>query len=264
MFATLTDHLVNFVKRLLAEPGRGGFKILEVGAGFGGTTTALAEALQKIGNIRYTFTDVSPTLVDQARKSFAKYSWMDFQTLDLEKEPPSTLQNKYDMIIATNVVHATSNLVRSCTTMRALLRSGGFICLSEITRPIDWFDIVFGLLSGWWAFNDGRKYALQTAEDWMRDFNKAGFASTHYSCSSSAESLSQQLLLGMTKLSKVAEASPSTDSRLKARYSVETLVYKIVDETSIAADVYLPGNKGTKGACLLVCSISVFVQLTLY
>ena len=248
MFATLTDHLVNFVKRLLAEPDRGFFKILEVGAGFGGTTTALSEALQAIGNVRYTFTDVSPTLVDQARKSFAKYPWMDFQTLDLEKEPPLALRAKYDMIIATNVVHATSNLVRSCTTMRALLRSGGFICLSEITRPIDWFDIVFGLLSGWWAFNDGRNYALQNAEDWMRDFQKAGFTETDYSSSTSAESLSQQLLLGVKKPSKVAEASPSTDNRLKARYSIETLVYKTIDETPIEADVYLPGRQGSKGS----------------
>lgn len=240
MFATLTDHLVNFMERLLAQKGRPTFKVLEAGAGFGGTTTVLAEKLQGIGNVEYTFTDVSPTLVDQAQKTFSKYSWMNFQVLDLEKDPPPLLFSKYDMIVATNVVHATSNLVRSISAIKALLRPGGFVCLSEITRSIEWHNLVFGLLSGWWCFNDGRTYALQHAEEWMRDFKKAGFSSMSYSDGDSAEARSQQLLIGSTRPRKVQLGDLRVESKLRPKYRIQTMVYKIVDNTHIEADVYFP------------------------
>lgn len=240
MFATLTEHLVNFVNKLLEVKGRGVFRILEAGAGFGGTTTALAEKLQGIDDVEYTFTDVSPTLVDQARRTFSKYPWMDFQVLDLEKDPSSSLLSKYDMIVATNVVHATSNLVRSISTLKALLRPGGFICLSEITQSIEWHNIVFGLLSGWWCFNDGRTYAIQSAQEWMRDFKRSEFSSVSYSDGYSAEARSQQLLIGSTRPPKVQPGGIRINSKLGQKCRVQTMVYKVVDDTPIEADVYFP------------------------
>lgn len=242
MFATLTDHLVNFVDRLLAQRRRGAFRVLEVGAGFGGTTTALAEKLQEIGNIEYTFTDVSPTLVDQARKTFSRYSWMNFEVLDLERDPSPSLLSKYDMIVATNVVHATSNLVSSISTMKTLLRPGGFVCLSEITRSIEWHNLVFGLLSGWWCFNDGRTYALQSAEEWMRDFKRAKFSSVSCSNGYSAEARSQQLIFGSTRPRKVQPSDTRINSKLRPKCRMQTMVYKIVDDTNIEADVYFPSK----------------------
>lgn len=243
MFATLTEHLVNFVDRLLSHNHTGVFKILEVGAGFGGTTTALSEKLHAIGNVEYTFTDVASTLVDQARKTFSRYSWMDFQVLDLEKEPPAEQKGKYDMVIATNVVHATPDLVRSLSNMKALLRPGGFVCLSEITRPIEWHNLVFGLLPGWWCFKDGRTYALQSAEEWMRDFKTAGFVSMAFSSGSNQESSSQQLLIGSTRVSKTQNGNVPFNRTPRARCRIETLVYKVVDNTPIEADVYFPTTK---------------------
>lgn len=74
MFATLTDHLVSFVDKLLVYKGRLSFKVLKARASLKGITTVLAEKLQRIGNIEYTFTNISPTLVKQARKTFSKFS----------------------------------------------------------------------------------------------------------------------------------------------------------------------------------------------
>lgn len=241
MFATLTDHLVNFISRMVATEHPGTIRILEVGAGFGGTTTLLAEKLQKSSEaIKYTFTDISSTLVDKSRKTFSKYPWMDFETLNIEKYPPAHLQGKYDIVIGTNVVHATANLVDSCRNLRGLLKLGGFVCLSEITRVIDWHNLVFGLLAGWWCFNDGRTYALQSADAWMSDLKKAGFTSTSFSSGSSQESKSQQLLIGSTRPFKVPIRLSPTISKLRRSYRIETVVYKEVDDTQIHADVYLP------------------------
>ncbi|KAL8919581.1 MAG: hypothetical protein Q9208_006698 [Pyrenodesmia sp. 3 TL-2023] len=240
MFATMTDQLLLFVKRILEHAGLNGIRILEVGAGFGGTTATLAKLLQGSGSkVQYTFTDVAPTLVDKARKTFSEYSWMDFATLDLEKDPPTALRGKYDMVIATNVVHATSNLVASTRRIRSLLRDGGFMCLSEITKTIEWHNLVFGLLPGWWCFNDGRSYALQSAAEWMEVFSKAGFESVAYSTGTSAEAESQQLLIGSTRACKQPNL-PSVQAN--GGHRVRTVVYKTVDDTDIHADIYFPNE----------------------
>lgn len=241
MFATMTDQLLLFIKRILKQAGTNVIKILEVGAGFGGTTAALAEVLQESGcEVRYTFTDVAPTLVDKARKTFAKYSWMDFSTLDLERDPPPTLQGKYDMVIATNVIHATSNLVDSSRRLKTLLKDGGFMCLSEITKIIDWHNLVFGLLPGWWCFNDGRSYALQSAQEWMEVFKKAGFETVSYSTGPSAEANSQQLLIASTRASNMDKLSSPPGRRVDRDHELQTVIYKTVDDTNIHADIYFP------------------------
>ncbi|KAL8754939.1 MAG: hypothetical protein Q9184_004954 [Pyrenodesmia sp. 2 TL-2023] len=240
MFATMTDQLLLFVKRIIEHAGSNGIRILEVGAGFGGTTATLAKLLQESGcKVEYTFTDVAPTLVDKARKTFSEYSWMNFATLDLEQDPPAALRGKYDMVIATNVVHATSNLVASTRRIKSILRDGGFMCLSEITKIIEWHNLVFGLLPGWWCFNDGRSYALQSAEEWMEVFRKAGFKAVSYSRGPSAEAESQQLLIGSTKTCKQADPPPA---RLNGGSRVHTVVYKTIDDTDIHADIYLPNE----------------------
>lgn len=154
-----TETLVDLMERILSEGdnGKGVVKILETGGGFGGTTTRVAKMLAQLGRpIQYTFTDISPKLVKAAKAKFAQYKWMQFQTLDLEKDPPSKLQGQYDIVLGTNVVHATADVVQSSIRIRSLLREGGFIMLSEVTQIMDWYDLVFGLLSGWWAFTDGR------------------------------------------------------------------------------------------------------------
>ena len=242
--AVMTSHLLNFFSKLLEEnTSEGTLRILEVGAGFGGTTRRLAEMLEKFGQpVEYTFTDVSSLLVKEARKKFSQYSWMDFQVLNLERDPPASLQAKYDVVIGTNVVHATSNIVNSTTRLRSLLKKGGFMVLSEVTRIVDWYDLVYGLLDGWWAFKDTRAYPLQPAEDWVRDLQEAGFESISYSKGDTEESNTQQLIIGSTKPSKVSSTSEPVEIKLRKGFRVETMPYKIVDETEILADVYLPEN----------------------
>ena len=248
--AVMTSHLLNFFDKLLAEnPHEGTLRILEVGGGFGGTTKRLAEMLEKSGRpVQYTFTDVSSLLVKEARKKFAKYSWMDFQGLNLEKDPPASLQGTYDIAIGTNVVHATSSIVRTTKRLRSLLKKDGFIVLSEVTRIVDWYDLVYGLLDGWWAFNDSRVYPLQPADDWIKDLHEAGFETASYSKGDTEESNTQQLIIGSTRSSKVPVASSEpAQARLRQSFRTETMPYKIVDDTEIPADVYFPENPTAAG-----------------
>lgn len=241
--AVMTDHLLSFFNQLLKGTTlKGPLRILEVGGGFGGTTKRLAETLERLGvPVEYTFTDISSMLVKEARKKFAKHSWMEFQSLNLEKDVPASLQGKYDIAIGTNVVHATSNIVTSTKRMRSLLREGGFIVLSEVTRIVDWYDLVYGLLDGWWAFKDSRTYPLQPADDWVRDLKEAGFETVSYSKGNTEESNTQQLIIGSTKPSQVLPTSSGPPNiRLNQSYRTKTVPYKIVDDTEILADIFFP------------------------
>lgn len=248
--AVMTDHLINFFTQLMKDASNDEpLRILEVGGGFGGTTKRLAETLKRSGRpVEYTFTDISSMLVKEAKKKFSQHSWMDFQSLNLEKDISATLQGSYDVVIGTNVVHATSDIVKSTTRMRSMLRKGGFIVLSEVTRIVDWYDLVYGLLDGWWAFTDSRTYPLQPVGDWVRDLKHAGFESAAYSKGNTEESNTQQLIIGSTRPSKVPSSSTPSKATLSQSYRTETMPYKTVDGTEILADVFLPETPVAGGA----------------
>ena len=248
MLSTLTEQLVTFIRTIVASSSTTSkatpIRVLEVGAGFGGTTTRLAEVLQESGlPVSYKFTDISPSLVKNAKSKFAKYPWMEFQALNLETDMPASLQDTYDIVLGTNCVHATTNKTKTITRLKSLLNSQGFIVLSEVTQLVDWYDIVFGLLDGWWLANDGSTYPLQPPESWVRSFETAGFSSNRisYTQGPSPESNTQRLLIASNNQKVTAPLR-----REEKGPSVQTVVYKEVDGTQIEADIYMPTQASTK------------------
>ncbi|KAL9078892.1 MAG: hypothetical protein Q9157_002187 [Trypethelium eluteriae] len=245
MFSTLTEQLATFLRALFQSVkanARSPVNILEVGAGTGGTTLRLAETLEAAGiPVRYTFTDISSNLVSKARQKFEKYTWMSFSTLNLEEEITDAFRNKFDIVISTNCVHATTNRTVSCRRLRETLKKGGFIVLSEVTRKINWYDICFGLLDGWWLAEDGPSYPLQPASAWMSTFKDAGFISVGFSQGPTLEANTQRLLIGSTKDWSLSTLSISDQVKpQRGLFTLETMVYKEVDGVQIHADVYLP------------------------
>ena len=240
MLSTLTEQLVTFIRAVVSSSKNTSsdtpLRILEVGAGFGGTTTRLAEVLQASGVlVSYKFTDISPSLVKGAKAKFAKYPWMEFQPLNLEKDMPAELKDTYDIVISTNCVHATTNKTKSISRLKSILNAQGFIVLSEVTQLIDWYDIVFGLLDGWWLANDGSTYPLQPPESWVKSFEVAGFNRISYSQGPSPESNTQRLLVASNN-QKVTTPLRNKEKQL----GMQTVVYKEIDGTRIEADIYLP------------------------
>ncbi|TAQ89052.1 hypothetical protein B7494_g2621 [Chlorociboria aeruginascens] len=102
--------------------GGGKFRILEVGAGTGGTTHHIVSHLKSHGiPFEYVFTDLSASLVAAAKKKFkGVVDNMSFQALDLEKPVSAEYLESFHCIIATNCVHATRDLV---ATLRRLLQT---------------------------------------------------------------------------------------------------------------------------------------------
>ena len=60
--------------------------ILEIGAGTGGTTSALLPVLPA-GRTRYVYTDVSPLFTARARDRFAAFPFVEYATLDISRDP---------------------------------------------------------------------------------------------------------------------------------------------------------------------------------
>lgn len=242
MLSTLTEQIVAFLQTVVTtSSGDAPIRILEVGAGFGGTTTRLAEVLQSSGvPVSYKFTDISPSLVKNAKVRFANYPWMEFQSLNLETEMPASLKDTYDIVIGTNCVHATSNKTKTVGRLRSVLNAQGFIVLSEVTQLVDWYDIVFGLLDGWWLA-EVDAYPIQPPDSWVRSFEEAGFSKISYSRGPSAESNTQRLLVASNN-QKVTAPLRSEEKRT----AMQTVVYKEVDDTQIEADIFLPTQASSK------------------
>ncbi|BAB74378.1 hypothetical protein DSM107007_52650 [Nostoc sp. PCC 7120 = FACHB-418] len=157
-------------------------RILEIGAGTGGTTAHLLPELAQ-RNIEYFFTDVSPLFLSKAQQQFADYSCVRYQLFDVEK-PPTTqgfTENSFDIIIAANVLHATEDLRQTIIHIKQLLSRGGLLILLEGVQPVWWLDLIFGLTEGWWRFQDydlRPHHPLISSEQWQKLFTQEGFDST--------------------------------------------------------------------------------------
>lgn len=98
----------------------------------------------------YTYTDVSVGFFEKAAELFTAYKdRMTFKVLDVEKSPSTQgyETGTYDVIIASNVLHATTSMQRTLEHTRQLLKPGGYLMLLEITNngPIRFSNLMGGL-----------------------------------------------------------------------------------------------------------------------
>nr|A0A1B4XBK1.1 RecName: Full=Polyketide methyltransferase sdnL; AltName: Full=Sordarin/hypoxysordarin biosynthesis cluster protein L [Sordaria araneosa]BAV32156.1 polyketide synthase [Sordaria araneosa] len=188
------------------------FRILEIGAGTGGTTRHVIQRLCESGfqaQFEYVFTDISTALVASAKRQFKKsfpQARMSFDLLDIEQPPKMEYLSQFDVIISTNCIHATKNLDNTLGNLRKLLRTDGAVMLVETTQKMCWLDIVVGFFGGWWLFEeggDGRDYALIDEEDWSERMKKAGFGEVLWTEGKSEESKTVRLIGGFLGLGDV-------------------------------------------------------------
>lgn len=233
MYAAVTMLLGSYLDRALGDV-QGRIHILELGGGTGGTTKYIVDHLVR-QNIQfaYTFTDLSGSLVAAAKKKFAGRDYMDFRVLDVEKSPPDDLLNHNHIIISTNCIHATKNLTETLANIRPMLRNDGFLSLVEFTQNISWFDLVFGLLDGWWLFNDGRTHVLASEAFWEKSMKAAGFKQVAWTSGSSLEANTLRIITAF-------QEEPATKQHVAKVPTMETVIFKQVGETSLHADIYYP------------------------
>lgn len=181
LYNTISFGYGDFV-RLLSH-SRPTLRILEVGAGTGGTTELILRDLGHEGGLpqysTYTFSDVSPGFFPQAKERFSYAANMEYKVLDISKDPlaqgfePAT----YDLVVAANVVHATPSLKESLSNIKKLLRPGGILVLAEVCTELRAPAYVFGNFAGWWlGEGDGRENVpYVSVERWDTELRTSGF-----------------------------------------------------------------------------------------
>lgn len=156
-----------------------GVRVLEIGAGTGGTTAHILPHLRP-EQTEYVFTDVSALFTSKAQEKFKDYPFVNYQTLDIEQDPSTQgfEPHQYDLIIAANVLHATADLRQTLQHIQQLLEPKGMLILLEGTIRQRWLDLIFGLLEGWWRFNDldiRPNYPLLPIREWQKLLKSSGF-----------------------------------------------------------------------------------------
>jgi acyl transferase domain-containing protein len=160
-----------------ATPARP-LRVLELGAGTGGTTSSLLPVLPAQAT-RYHFTDVSDVFLDRAREHFAAWPHMSFGLLDMDRDPAEqgVAPGGFDVIVSANAVHASKDLRLTLQRLRELLAPGGALVLVESTVHMAWFDMTTGLIEGWQHFADDLRTdnPLLAPPVWLQALREAGF-----------------------------------------------------------------------------------------
>lgn len=154
-------------------------RVLEIGAGTGGTTASILPLLPAAAT-EYVFTDMSQVFLKQAKQKFADFPFVQYQLLDIEKSPAEQgfAGQQFDLVLAANVVHATDDLRQTMQHVRSLLAPHGLLLLIEGTDRQRWVDLTFGLTEGWWKFADTAlrpDYALLSKSSWQHLLQQLDF-----------------------------------------------------------------------------------------
>lgn len=199
-------------------------RILEIGAGIGGTTGSVLPVLPTDGTFYYYFTDLSEAFFNQAERKFKAFPFVRYSVLDIERAPEEQGYGShlFDVVIATNVLHATRDLGETLKHVESLLSPSGLLLLCEMTSYRAWLDITFGLLEGWNRFDDSlrQKSPLLSKDEWEELLRSRGFEkiSTFPESDSVAELLTQHILVAQGLPVKVIEQAHVTSEFPKPRH----------------------------------------------
>lgn len=163
-------------------------KIFEVGAGTGGVTSYI---LPQLGTsfTSYTYTDISSGYFEIASKRFQKFNnRMLFKTFDMEADPTTQdfTPGTYDLVVASNVLHASGRMHDVMQNIRKLLKPGGFLVALEFSNNEHVrlsVSFPFVGLPGWWAGADedrplGPGLPLNSWDTLLKDCGFSGIDTT--------------------------------------------------------------------------------------
>lgn len=230
----------DFIKRLISvlPMHEGPIKILEMGAGTGGTTAEMVPLLASLNvPVEYCFTDISPSMVAAARKRFREFSFLSFRVHDIEKPPAAELFHSQHVVIANNCVHATHSLTKSTKHIHSVLRQDGFLMMLEMTDTLYWVDMIFGLLEGWWLFDDGREHAVTHQSVWKKSMESVGYGHVDWTEGNRPEANLQRIIIALAsgprynRLSKFPQPSQSlTTGSVDRQEAVDEYIRRYTQE----------------------------------
>ncbi|WP_273323947.1 SDR family NAD(P)-dependent oxidoreductase, partial [Vallitalea guaymasensis] len=218
-------------------------RIIEIGAGTGGTTSVVLKKLEAYEQYieEYCYTDISKLFLINAGERFSDYLYLKYEIFNVEQ--PIALQNinedTYDIVIGTNVFHATKNIRHSLRNAKAVLKTNGVIMLNEINNHNIFNHLTFGLLDGWWRYEDKplriKGCPNLSGENWERILEWEGFRVVTFEAYNVNE-LGQQII--------IAESDGIVLQQLENTSNVQHENNTINQFKTVNADYNAPSIKG--------------------
>jgi acyl transferase domain-containing protein/acyl-CoA synthetase (AMP-forming)/AMP-acid ligase II/shikimate kinase/acyl carrier protein/2-polyprenyl-3-methyl-5-hydroxy-6-metoxy-1,4-benzoquinol methylase len=178
-------------------------RIIEIGAGTGGTSTMVFQKLKPYqAHIQeYCYTDISKAFLIHAEKEYGPENpYLTYQLFNVEASiaGQEISAGEYDLVIATNVLHATQNIRQTLQNAKATLKKNGLILLNEISHNSLFIHLTFGLLEGWWRYEDSNLRIPGCPglypKTWQAVLESEGFQSVFFPAQE-AHDLSQQIIV---------------------------------------------------------------------
>lgn len=173
------DHLgglIDIIQENIPQPGH--LNIIEAGAGTGGISHHILPRLNS-NQDRYVFTDISAGFFENLKNTFAAYApIIDFQKWDLNSAEPAPLKETYNLAVASNVIHAATNIKLALQNVHNALSDDGFFILHEISSGYRGLTGFWGFLEELWEFDDPEIRDLGpviSRKQWIKILNESGF-----------------------------------------------------------------------------------------
>lgn len=183
-FNPAADYVNGIAREILRKRGQlpssePQLRILEIGAGTGGTTSSLLPALPP-DQTRYVYSDLSVFFTNRAKQKFASYPFVEYALLDIDERPDlqGFERHSFDAIVAANVLHDARDLGTSLRYVRDLLAPCGILLAIEGTRNTRLQMVTVGLLEGLSRYEDDRRrknLPFLSVDAWRQVLFRNGF-----------------------------------------------------------------------------------------
>ncbi|WP_339184543.1 SDR family NAD(P)-dependent oxidoreductase [Paenibacillus sp. FSL R5-0701] len=200
------SQLITIIEEKIKKNATIRLRIIEFGAGTGGTSTPVLDKLRPYEQYieEYCYTDISSSFLLQAEQRYGnEHPYLTYRKIDVTKQLQGQSINEavYDIAIAANVLHATPNIRQTLGHIKAAIKKQGYLLLNEITDNTLFAHITFGLLEGWWLYEDE---ALRipgcpglTPNTWKKVLAKEGFRNVRFPALN-AEEWGQQIVVSQS------------------------------------------------------------------
>ncbi|SCK35077.1 non-ribosomal peptide synthetase [Streptomyces sp. WMMB 322] len=211
--------------------GSAPLRVLEIGAGVGGTSADTIPALDG-ENVRYSFTDVSQFFLNKGADTYGAYPWVDYAMFDFNEpfRDQGVRPNSVDVILCGNVMHYAKDARAVLRRMREALVPGGWLVFIETTRDnyqiLTSMEFLFDATAG--DFQDVRHGKDQTfiaRRQWQDLLAEAG-AETVYCLPDPADELAgigMHVFAARFKQDRVAIDTEDLTRRLASRLPAEMI-----------------------------------------
>ncbi|WP_193217115.1 SDR family NAD(P)-dependent oxidoreductase [Bacillus thuringiensis] len=234
----LASNAVDYIQKRIQKDPNARIRILEVGAGTGGTSATMFEMLKPYENYvqEYCYTDISQAFLMHGEREYAsRFPYVNCRILDVELSigGQGIDAGSYDIVIATNVLHATRNIRSALRNVKAVLRPNGLLLLNEIAGNQLFTHLTFGLLEGWWLYEDpGLRIdgsPALSSKSWKVALEGEGYQSIYFP-TVECEEMGQQIVVaksdGVVRLNDSVPSVIETllNKRVVAKDSLEPIV----------------------------------------